>query len=184
MDRIKVLIDTDIGDDIDDALALALALNSPELDIVGITTVYGKTDARARLAAKILEMYGRDDIPVAMGSSKPLVNPEPKYFPKQALIIDKKFRPYFYVLPRENIDVNKLIARIKMLSSARSPITSVEIVEKKYFGKPVKVLKVKTVIPDQVPKYREEIRKMPEVKEVLEADIRFSMRYLLSLIHI
>lgn len=93
MDRIKVLIDTDIGDDIDDALALALALNSPELDIVGITTVYGKTDARARLAAKILEMYGRDDIPVAIGSSKPLVNPEPKYFPKQALIIDKKFFP-------------------------------------------------------------------------------------------
>jgi len=93
MDRIKVLIDTDIGDDIDDALALALALNSPELDIVGITTVYGKTDARARLAAKILEMYGKDDIPVAIGSSKPLVNPEPKYFPKQALIIDKKFFP-------------------------------------------------------------------------------------------
>jgi len=99
---------------------------------------------------------------------------------ERILIIDKKFRPYFYVLPRENIDVNKLIARIKMLSSARSPITSVEIVEKKYFGKPVKVLKVKTVIPDQVPKYREEIRKMPEVKEVLEADIRFSMRYLID----
>ena len=69
---------------------------------------------------------------------------------ERILIIDKKFRPYFYVLPRENIDINKLIARIKMLSSARSPITSVEIVEKKYFGKPVKVLKVKTVIPDPV----------------------------------
>ncbi|HDJ89730.1 MAG TPA: nucleoside hydrolase [Thermoprotei archaeon] len=93
MDKVKVLIDTDIGDDIDDALALALALNSPELDIVGITTVYGKTDVRARLAAKILEIYGRDDIPVAIGSSKPLVNPEPKYFPRQALAVDKHFFP-------------------------------------------------------------------------------------------
>ena len=99
---------------------------------------------------------------------------------ERILIIDKTFRPYFYVLPREGVDVNRLIAKIKMLSSARSPITAVEMVEKKYFGKPVKVLKVKTVIPDQVPKYREEIRKMPEVKEVLEADIRFSMRYLID----
>ena len=113
MDRIKVLIDTDIGDDIDDALALALALNSPELDIVGITTVYGKTDARARLAAKILEMYGRDDIPVAMGSSKPLVNPEPKYFPKQALIIDKKFFPNI-------VDDNAVEFIVKMISKYRN----------------------------------------------------------------
>lgn len=113
MDRIKVLIDTDIGDDIDDALALALALNSPELDIVGITTVYGKTDARARLAAKILEIYGRDDIPVAMGSSKPLVNPEPKYFPKQALIIDKKFFPNI-------VDDNAVEFIVKMISKYRN----------------------------------------------------------------
>lgn len=99
---------------------------------------------------------------------------------ERILILDKTFRPYFYVLPKENIDVNKLILKIKKLSKPRSPITSIEIVEKKYFGKPVKVLKVKTVIPDQVPKYREEIKKMPEVEKVLEADIRFSMRYLID----
>jgi len=42
----RVIIDTDIGDDIDDALALALAINSPELDIIGITTVFRNTTLR------------------------------------------------------------------------------------------------------------------------------------------
>lgn len=99
---------------------------------------------------------------------------------KRVLLIDRSFRPYFYVLPREGVDISRLKSKIKALSVARSPITSVEEVSKKYFGKPVKVLKVVTVIPDQVPKYREEIKKFPEVKEVLEADIRFSMRYLID----
>jgi hypothetical protein len=43
------IIDTDIGDDIDDAFALALALRSPELHILGITTAYGDTELRAQL---------------------------------------------------------------------------------------------------------------------------------------
>ncbi|HYL42285.1 MAG TPA: nucleoside hydrolase, partial [Ktedonobacteraceae bacterium] len=58
-----VLIDTDIGDDIDDALALALALHSPELDVRAVTTVFGNTNQRARLAAHLLAVFGREDIP-------------------------------------------------------------------------------------------------------------------------
>jgi inosine-uridine nucleoside N-ribohydrolase len=49
-----VILDTDIGTDIDDAFALALIINSPELDLLGVTTVSGDTQARARLAAKLL----------------------------------------------------------------------------------------------------------------------------------
>jgi purine nucleosidase len=63
----KVILDTDIGDDIDDAFALALALQSPELDIVGVTTAYGPTEKRAKMALKILHAAGRDDVPVAVG---------------------------------------------------------------------------------------------------------------------
>lgn len=70
--RPKVLIDTDIGDDIDDALALALAVCSPEIELVGVTTVFGDTQRRARLAAHLLRVFGREDIPVAMGSGIPL----------------------------------------------------------------------------------------------------------------
>jgi len=62
-----VLIDTDIGDDIDDAFALALALASPELDMRGITTVAGDAYTRALIVCRLLHAVGRDKIPVASG---------------------------------------------------------------------------------------------------------------------
>lgn len=52
--KTPVILDTDIGTDIDDAFALALIINSPELELRGVTTVSGDTQARARLAAKML----------------------------------------------------------------------------------------------------------------------------------
>lgn len=63
----KVILDTDIGDDIDDALALALILASPELELVGVTTVFGNTPARTRQALTELVIAGRPDVPVASG---------------------------------------------------------------------------------------------------------------------
>jgi len=62
-----VILDTDIGDDIDDAFALALALESPELKILGVTTTFGDTELRARLLDRYLEAVGRGDLPVAAG---------------------------------------------------------------------------------------------------------------------
>ncbi|HLI33455.1 MAG TPA: nucleoside hydrolase [Terriglobia bacterium] len=70
---IPILLDTDIGTDIDDAFALALILRSPELRLLGVTTVSGDTAARARLAAKMLREAGKPRIPVAAGKpGKPL----------------------------------------------------------------------------------------------------------------
>ena len=70
---IPIILDTDIGTDVDDAFALALILRSPELDLAGVTTVSGDTQARARLAAKMLWEAGRPDVPVAAGEpGKPL----------------------------------------------------------------------------------------------------------------
>jgi purine nucleosidase len=63
----KVIFDTDIGDDIDDAFALALAVSSPKLEVIGVTTAWGDTDLRARLAERLLKAMGREDIPVAAG---------------------------------------------------------------------------------------------------------------------
>ncbi len=71
---VPILFDTDIGDDIDDALALALALQSPELDVRGITTVIDDVELRTRLAWKQLGLYGRRDIPLATGASEPLLD--------------------------------------------------------------------------------------------------------------
>jgi purine nucleosidase len=66
-----VIIDTDIGDDIDDAFALALALKSPELKILGVTTAFGDTELRARLVDRYLAAVGRKEIPVASGVATP-----------------------------------------------------------------------------------------------------------------
>lgn len=66
---IPVILDTDIGGDIDDAYALAQVLHSPELKLLGVTTVAGDTVARARLAAKLLVVAGRPEIPVYAGTS-------------------------------------------------------------------------------------------------------------------
>lgn len=63
----RVVIDTDIGDDIDDAFALALALKSPELKVLGVTTTFGNTEMRARLLDRYLKAVGRSDIPVFAG---------------------------------------------------------------------------------------------------------------------
>jgi inosine-uridine nucleoside N-ribohydrolase len=64
----KVIIDTDIGDDIDDAFAIALALRSPELEILGISTTFGDTEARAKIVDRLLGESGRTDIPVVAGT--------------------------------------------------------------------------------------------------------------------
>jgi len=64
----KVIIDTDIGDDIDDAFAIALALRSPELEILGISTTFGDTEARAKIVDRLLGEAGRTDIPVVAGA--------------------------------------------------------------------------------------------------------------------
>ncbi len=68
----KVIIDTDIGDDIDDAFALALALRSPELQVIGITTTFGDTETRAKLVDRFLAEVGRPEIPVATGAPTPV----------------------------------------------------------------------------------------------------------------
>ncbi len=84
-----VLIDTDIGDDIDDALALALALRSPEIELRGVTTVFGDTLRRAYLASHLLHVYGREDIPIAAGRQEPLqLRHRPSGVP-QAAILDR-----------------------------------------------------------------------------------------------
>ncbi len=65
--REKVIIDTDIGDDVDDAFALALAVKSPEFEIIGVTTTFGDTELRARITDRLLGEVGRADIPVMAG---------------------------------------------------------------------------------------------------------------------
>jgi purine nucleosidase len=63
----KVVFDTDIGDDLDDAFALALVVSTPKLQVVGVTVAWGDTYLRARLAARFLQQTGHAEIPVSAG---------------------------------------------------------------------------------------------------------------------
>jgi inosine-uridine nucleoside N-ribohydrolase len=63
----KVILDTDIGSDIDDAFALGLLLSSPEVKLLGVTTVWGDTSLRVRLVEGILCETGQQAIPVIAG---------------------------------------------------------------------------------------------------------------------
>ncbi|MGQ9456621.1 MAG: nucleoside hydrolase [Armatimonadota bacterium] len=69
---VKVILDTDIGTDVDDAWALALCLASPEIDLVGVSLVHANLDVRAKIALKMLKLAGCDDIPVYKGLSETL----------------------------------------------------------------------------------------------------------------
>ncbi|OQA04357.1 MAG: Pyrimidine-specific ribonucleoside hydrolase RihB [Planctomycetes bacterium ADurb.Bin401] len=72
LEKIPVIVDTDIGGDIDDAWALAMLLKMPQFDIKLITTAVGDTLSRAKIVAKMLERADRTDIPIGIGL--PFVN--------------------------------------------------------------------------------------------------------------
>ena len=69
----KVILDTDIGSDIDDALALAYLLKEPRCKLMGITTVTGEADRRAEMCSAVLQNVGRDDIPIHVGCDRALL---------------------------------------------------------------------------------------------------------------
>ena len=76
----KVILDTDIGTDVDDCIALALILGSPELELVGITCVYGDVQLRARIALKLLQLRGITGVPVMIGAQETLLGLRPIYW--------------------------------------------------------------------------------------------------------
>jgi purine nucleosidase len=69
--RIKVILDTDVGTDIDDAWALAFVALHPRFETLGVTISDADTPARAKVACKLLHRAGRTDIPVAVGRKSP-----------------------------------------------------------------------------------------------------------------
>ena len=83
----KILLDTDIGCDIDDAMCLTYLLNNPNCDLLGITTVTDNVYRRAMLASAICKKAGRN-IPIYMGAEKPLIVPHRDAYPQQSDRLD------------------------------------------------------------------------------------------------
>lgn len=74
-EKLKILLDTDIGSDIDDAVCLAYLLAQPRCDLLGITTVAGESADRARLASALCRCAGRE-IPIYPGAEIPMLIPQ------------------------------------------------------------------------------------------------------------
>src|SRR5438270_9043870 len=89
MDRIPILLDTDIGSDIDDALCMAYLLRQPLCELIGITTVSGEPERRAMLADAICRAEGRTDIPIHSGSPRPLLGAQRQPHVPQAAALER-----------------------------------------------------------------------------------------------
>jgi purine nucleosidase len=72
-DKLPLLLDTDIGSDIDDAVCLAYLLRQSQCELLGVTTVSGNTAERAALAEVICRAAGREDVPIHAGAAGPLL---------------------------------------------------------------------------------------------------------------
>ena len=88
--RIPVILDTDIGSDIDDTWALAMLLKSPELDVKLVVSDTGDTTYRSRVIAKLLEVAGRTDVPVGVGSRFD----SPRAYPQESWVKDYDLGDY------------------------------------------------------------------------------------------
>src|SRR5512142_1257405 len=67
----KILLDTDIGTDVDDAVCLAYLLSHPDCELLGITTVTGEAAKRASLASVLCTAAGKD-VPIYPGAEQPM----------------------------------------------------------------------------------------------------------------
>jgi len=79
----KIILDTDIGTNIDDSLCLAYLLSNPECELAGITTVSGESEKRAMMASALCMAAGRD-VPIFPGSENPIIVPQRQLIAAQA----------------------------------------------------------------------------------------------------
>ena len=97
---------------------------------------------------------------------------------ERVLIIDRSLIAYFYAMIEENASAENVVEEIR--KDHFSSISKIEIVDRKFFGKPVKALKVYCKTPDVMPEYAKSLRKLEGIRDCVEDDIRFAMRYLID----
>jgi purine nucleosidase len=84
----KLLLDTDIGSDIDDAICLAYLLAKPECELLGITTVSGEPEKRAMLASAVCKAAGKE-VPIFPGAPLPFLIPPRQPLAQQATALER-----------------------------------------------------------------------------------------------
>ncbi|HEY3318903.1 MAG TPA: nucleoside hydrolase [Planctomycetota bacterium] len=114
---IPVVLDTDIGDDIDDTWALCMLLKSPQFDLKLVTTTYGKNEYRGKLLAKLLMVAGRTDVPVGLGAGGKTGSGG-----QQEWIKDYKLADYPGKVHEDGVK-----ALVELINTSKRPITIIAI---------------------------------------------------------
>jgi DNA polymerase I len=96
----------------------------------------------------------------------------------RVLVVDRNFVGYFYAVVEEGFDPSKIAEQIRKTSNAS--IVKLEVAPRKFFGKPVKTVKVYCRNPDEATKLAKALRNLEGVQDCLEDDIRMSMQYLVT----
>lgn len=99
---------------------------------------------------------------------------------KRILIINRNFLSYFYLVLEEKVEPQTVTESIQFQKANYPSLVKFEAVEKRLFGKPVKAIKVVVQNPDVISKYSKDFKKLEGVKDCLEDDIRYSMRYIID----
>lgn len=97
--KIKVILDNDIGDDIDDAFAVALAAKSPEIELLGVTTVFRNCAQRSKMAVKLLRELG-SDAKVYAGANFPFIQKVEDIMPEQFKVKERFGDDGLYIIPQ------------------------------------------------------------------------------------
>jgi DNA polymerase I len=99
---------------------------------------------------------------------------------KRVLIRDRSFFPFFYLIPKDNANINEIIERINKEKNSYPELKNFEVVSKNFFGKPIKAIKVICKKPEYVQSYSESLGKIDGIKDRAEDDIRFSLHYIIA----
>ncbi len=99
---------------------------------------------------------------------------------QRILIIERSFLAYFYLIIQDGQDPETVIQDLGNRRAEFQSVQTLESVEKKYFGKPVRAVRVTCQNPDVVTKYSKAMSKTEGVKESVEDDIRYAMRYMID----
>jgi len=91
---------------------------------------------------------------------------------KRILVIDRNFFAYFYLVIEEKENPQAVMERIKSRKEDFPFLVKLEPVDRKFFGKPVKAIKVVCQDPDLIEKYSKGLKKIEGVEKCLEDDIR------------
>jgi len=99
---------------------------------------------------------------------------------RRILVVDRSFLPYFYLMIKDSEDPKAVVERLSRLRKEMPLLRDLELVDRRFFGRPVKAVKVVCGDPDVLSDYSKKLAKAPGVEMSLEESIRYTMRYLID----